>query len=109
MKQLVITKDSANRRVSHSGTSKKLGEYSQDELVKLAITAINSGNKLLLSAFESLPTLEELTGTKVDAAIKEVAAKPALTATTSTTTAATNTASNTPAATQVPETDITKK
>lgn len=61
-----------DKRFGHSGISKKLGEHTNDELVKLAILGHESGNSLILDAFDHLPTLAELKGEKVDSAIAKV-------------------------------------
>lgn len=73
--KITINSANANRRIGHDGICKKVGDHTPDELVKLALHARKSGNPLLISCFTDLPTLEELTGEKVDAAIEEVKTK----------------------------------
>ena len=60
---LILKTDAEKQVVGYNGRSLPLG--SREDLDKLAIIALESGDKSLLGLFESIPTLEELKAAKV--------------------------------------------
>lgn len=66
MATIKINEKLQDRRVSHNNVcAKPVGEHSEYELLQLGIAARSSNNKVLLQCFTELPTLNELTASKV--------------------------------------------
>ncbi len=67
MEKLIINEEYRDQQMGHGTISKKLKDYTQEELVELAIQASLSGNQILIRCFKgSIPNIDELRISKVD-------------------------------------------